>query len=372
MAETETSFTAPDPAETSADQPGIIIYDGETVTLAKLGIKLSLLTIITAGIYRFWGKTNIRRYLWSRVSIVGNRLEYTGTGKELFLGFLIVLAVLFPYGVAVGLLQFAAGTNVALVAVIEMSQYLIILYLIGFARFRARLYRLSRTLLRGVRFGQSGSSGKFALKWMGYLILTFISLGIARPWGDVAIHRYLMTNSWFGGQRFDYEGKARDMLKTWIICLVLMLPTLGLSLVWYAAYKTRYLIGGTSFQNLKLSLLIEFKDLIKIYLTAIAAFLLVVIGVGVISALLFSLFVSAPDVIASATPLAFFLTVLVFGSAISLVFLTHPMLKLIADRFSADGEIDFEKILQSAQEKPGTGEGLADALDVGGGLEVGL
>ncbi len=43
------------------------------------------------GIWRFWGKTRMRRYLWSHTSLSGDRFEYTGTGGELFVGFIIVM-----------------------------------------------------------------------------------------------------------------------------------------------------------------------------------------------------------------------------------------------------------------------------------------
>ena len=51
--------------------------------------RFAFLTIITLGIYRFWAKTKLRRYLWSVVEYDGDRFEYHGTAKELFLGFLI-------------------------------------------------------------------------------------------------------------------------------------------------------------------------------------------------------------------------------------------------------------------------------------------
>jgi uncharacterized membrane protein YjgN (DUF898 family) len=42
----------------------------------------ALLELITAGFYRFWLATDIRRSLWSSTSIEGHALEYTGTAKE--------------------------------------------------------------------------------------------------------------------------------------------------------------------------------------------------------------------------------------------------------------------------------------------------
>ena len=51
-----------------------------------------LLTIVTLGVYRFWATARQRRYLWSRTEVIGDRLEWSGTGKEMFIGFLMVMA----------------------------------------------------------------------------------------------------------------------------------------------------------------------------------------------------------------------------------------------------------------------------------------
>jgi uncharacterized membrane protein YjgN (DUF898 family) len=56
-----------------------------------------LLTIVTLGVYRFWATARQRRYLWSRTEVIGDRLEWSGTGKEMFIGFLMVMAVLIPF-----------------------------------------------------------------------------------------------------------------------------------------------------------------------------------------------------------------------------------------------------------------------------------
>ena len=51
---------------------------------------------------------------------------------------------------------------------------------------------------------------------------------------------------------------------------------------------------------------------------------------------------------------------------------THRLMKLMADRLVIEGDADLSVIIQNAQAMPRTGEGLADALDVGGGFEVGF
>ncbi len=64
-------------------------YDGRAGEVGSIALANSLLGLVTLGIYRFWAKTRLRRYLWSHVSMEGDRLEYTGRGIELFIGFLI-------------------------------------------------------------------------------------------------------------------------------------------------------------------------------------------------------------------------------------------------------------------------------------------
>ena len=45
-------------------------YDGTIGALYWIFIKNLLLNIITLSFYRFWGKTNIRRYAWSHTCLL--------------------------------------------------------------------------------------------------------------------------------------------------------------------------------------------------------------------------------------------------------------------------------------------------------------
>lgn len=66
-------------------------YDGKTGQVYKIWIVTILLSIVTLGIYRFWGKTRMRRYMTAGMMLAGDRFEYTGTGGELFKGFIKAL-----------------------------------------------------------------------------------------------------------------------------------------------------------------------------------------------------------------------------------------------------------------------------------------
>ena len=363
-----------------------ITYDGKAGKLFGMGLKIAILSLLTLGFYRFWGKTHIRRYLWSRISVMGDRFEYTGTGKELFLGFLIALAVLIPLGAAShGIQLFIAGKSPVIQVVVTALQYVVILYLIGYATFRARRYRLSRTVLRGIRFWQTGSNVGYALRMMGYMALTVVTLGIARPVGDIALYRYLMEHTWFGSQKFEFDGRAGPMMGKWILSLLLMPFTLGLSIIWYAAFRMRYLQSQTRYQGIQFSLPVTFGNLLRIYSPyTLVMMVLFAVFCGAIIAVVMPTVMQDQPVDAQSWMQANAMFVygvgiaaafVVFGliaPVLQLVLLTHRFVGLVAERLEFHGDVDLDSIMQSAAERPNSGEGLADALDIGGGLEVGI
>ena len=110
--------------------------------------------------YRFWLTTDIRRFLWANTELTGETFEYTGTARELLLGFLIAIAILVPVYAAFFLLALGLGSLGQLANLIA----LVVLTLLGhYAVYRARRYRLTRTVYRGVRFHQSGSAWHYAV-----------------------------------------------------------------------------------------------------------------------------------------------------------------------------------------------------------------
>ena len=56
------------------------VYEGAAGGVAGIAVRNGVLGVLTLGFYRFWGKTRLRRYLWSRLSFEDDPLEYTGAG----------------------------------------------------------------------------------------------------------------------------------------------------------------------------------------------------------------------------------------------------------------------------------------------------
>ena len=141
--------------------PAPVSFSGNRGEFFRLVTRGAGLELITVGFYRFWLATDIRRHLWSNSHIDGDAAEYTGRGRELLIGFLIALAIIVP----VYLAYFLAGLEAERIRAFASIPLLAFFYLFGqFAIYRARRYRLTRTVWRGVRFWMSGSGWAYAAR----------------------------------------------------------------------------------------------------------------------------------------------------------------------------------------------------------------
>lgn len=203
-------------------------FHGSAGDMFPMVMKGLFLTVVTLGVYRFWYVTNVRRFLWNNSEIDGDFAEYTGRGVELFIGFLIALAVLIPL---YGLLFLAAlymGPGTA--EIINGLSTLAIIFLAQYALFRARRYRLTRTVWRGIRFQQSGSGWAYAWRSLGWALLVILTLGLAYPFMRASLERYKMTHTWYGDQQGGFTATGGQLFKRSIlvwIAFVLLIGGLG-------------------------------------------------------------------------------------------------------------------------------------------------
>ncbi|MEO3434398.1 DUF898 family protein [Inquilinus sp. CAU 1745] len=212
------------------DTAGSVIFTAYRGPLAKLAVKTVLLSIVTLGFYRFWGKTAIRRFLWGNISIAGDRLEYTGTAKELLIGFLIAIVLLAPLFAMPYVLGYLVADE-TLLGLLGSLNTMVLLFLVQVAIYRARRYKLSRTQWRGVRFDQSGRALDYARMAMVSAGVVMITLGLAYPWQRVRLQRYRTGNTWFGDERASLEATATRLMPTWLIVWGLAVATVILSIL---------------------------------------------------------------------------------------------------------------------------------------------
>jgi uncharacterized membrane protein YjgN (DUF898 family) len=194
----------------------------------RLMIRGALLLAVTLGIYRFWLATDQRRFLWGNTDIAGDALEYTGTARELLIGFLIAIAVMIPLYGAFFLAALDAGLLGALSSVLTFG----LLWLFGhFAIYRARRYRLTRTIFRGVRLHQSGSAWLYAVYSMLWWVAIVATFGLAYPWAQATLERYKMNHTHYGDVRGRFAGSGTRLFFHGLIMWLLVMGPLLLGFV---------------------------------------------------------------------------------------------------------------------------------------------
>ena len=213
--------TAPLPADAASsaarknDLTRGLGYDGRLGELWRLWLATTALTLLTLGFYRFWGRTRIRRYLWSRASLLGDRFEYDGTGRELFVRFLLTVAVVLVPLAAIGVALEFSGLEQQTISLATRSEFALATFLSFAGRYFGQRYRLSRTLWRGLRGGLDGNAWSYAFRAVGYILLQILTLGFARPWQYCGLWRYEARNMRLGGRHFEFRGRGREIFWTW-------------------------------------------------------------------------------------------------------------------------------------------------------------
>ncbi|MGN6571926.1 MAG: DUF898 family protein [Pseudolabrys sp.] len=195
---------------------------GRRRTYARLLARGAALLMVSLGLYRFWLMTDVRRFLWASTEIDGETLEYAGTPIELVLGFLVAIAVLVPVyaGFFVAALDLGAiGEMAGLLAFLGLA------VLGQYAVYRARRYRLTRTVFRGLRFTQDGSAWIYAVRAAAWWLATALTVGLAYPFQLASLERYKMRHTYYGALPGRFAGAGWKLfLRGLPMWLMIMAP----------------------------------------------------------------------------------------------------------------------------------------------------
>ena len=192
-------------AEEPAPPPNGARFLGDDQAFWRLLRRGAVLLLLTLGIYRFWLATDVRRSLWNYTEIAGDYLEYIGTARELLLGFLIAIALLVPINIVLFLTTLSSGV----LGQIAGALTLVVLGLLGqFAVYRARRYRLTRTLYRGIRFHQTGAAWRYAICAVFWWAMIGLTLGLAYPWAQASLERFKLRNTHYGNLQGNFVGSG--------------------------------------------------------------------------------------------------------------------------------------------------------------------
>jgi uncharacterized membrane protein YjgN (DUF898 family) len=218
-------FPPAPPAAEPPPLPGVVRFLGPERAYWQLRIRGAALLLVTLGIYRFWLMTDVRRFLWSNTEIAGETLEYNGLATELMVGFLFAIAILIPVYAAIALATLAFDLPEYASGVGGLALFVVFG---AFARYRARRYRLTRTVFRGLRFHQDGSGLLYALFAILWWCLIIVSFGLAYPWAQASLQRYMMRHTSYGKLPGRFAGSGwRLFMRGVLLWIVAMGPLLA-------------------------------------------------------------------------------------------------------------------------------------------------
>jgi uncharacterized membrane protein YjgN (DUF898 family) len=392
-----------------------MIFEGRPDTFLALLVKGALLQIPTFGFYRFWLITRLRRHLWANTRIGADVFEYTGTGKELLIGFLIAIAVVVPIYLAYAILGFIAEEMQAFASV----PLLLVLYLLGhFGAYRARRYRATRTIFRGLRFWMTGSGWGYAFRAVGWGLLSLVTLGLAFPWASASLERYKMQRTRYGSLEGDFVATGWQLAKRawylWVLAVpvplaifvgviikiadsirgpvgaddIAQVAGLGLTSAMLPALLTAPFLlaahagwhaNGIRFGSVAVRSGLGTGAFFGTFVKLFGAMIGLLIVFGIAAALFASAFedqfraiaqgeitVASAGVVVSAV--LGYLALLLGLGVVNRYFVARGLWKMLAASITVSNLSEIDAAVAAGDAASAFGEGLADALDFGGGL----
>lgn len=300
-------------------------FTGRGKTLFFISAKNLLLALLTLGVYQFWGKTRVRRYLMSNLGLQGSSFEYRGTGEELLFGYLkAVTFVLFPLALLFSIAAIIGGDTEV---VLSFFLTILLVYLMFVGRYAALRYLLTRTRWRGIRFFLHGSPWRHGAKVILQGALFTLTVGLSYPFFRNTRLSLLFNNAALGSGRFRYTGRGRDLLAPFVLMILLLPFTLGISWVWYRCREYRYVTRHLSFETIAFDTEIRTASLLWYYVTNLG--------------------------------------LLVMTLGIAYPWTVTRRLRLFERHLMILGELDGESLVQLDISHPATGEGISEMMGSG-------
>ncbi len=340
-------------------------FTGSWREFAPIALTNLLLTVVTLGIYRFWATSRERRYLWSRTDFIDDGLEWTGTGGEMFKGFVVVMLLLLPgilflqFGFQAMVLRGQAG----MAGLIAAALYGGFFYLIGVARYRALRYRLSRTYWHGIRGGGEPGGWGYGLSYIWKTVVGTLPLGLLVPWSTTQLWNERWNAMSFGPHRFEAGADTDGLMGRW---LLLLLSPIVIVLTLIAAVTLFRGSGPQSFAGTLVTGVLfaigSYALFALIGLGYFAAYLRKVMGTLSLGELRFEFTARSKDW------LMLFLGhigIVVVTLGIGFIFLSYRNWSFFIGHLKASGDVELDTLSQSATERTTDAEGLASAFDIG-------
>ena len=182
-----------------------IEFTGDAKEYFGIWISNLVLSIITLGIYSAWAKVRRETYFKNNTKISESSFGYHATGKQIFKGRLIALAVLILINIILVFLPFFGVLFIILVPVILNASL----------KFSARM-----TSYRNIRFNWHGTYWKTFWFLAITPLLGILTLGLLTPLISKSYYSYFARSHSYGTTRFTCQPKVGDFYFAFLVTAV--------------------------------------------------------------------------------------------------------------------------------------------------------
>jgi len=302
-------------------------FHGKGSEYFKIQIVNAILNILTLGLYYPWAKERNLKYLYSKNTFEETPFVFSGTGNEMFKGFIKAFIILLAiYG---AFLYFYLNDSPGWAFLILYGG---IIGLMPLAIHGSYKYRMAKTSWKGIRFGYSGDRGQLMGLFFKGLVLTILTFGIYSAWFTINLRRYVLSNVRVGNARFVYTGNGGDYFWLNIKGYFLTLLTFGIYMFWWQKNQFEFFVN-----NLRLE-----QDEDAVFFTSKAT------GGGFAALMIVNLLI------------------LIFTFGLGYAWVVTRTAEFVVNNIEAKGYYSFESLLQSQQDySDATADDMADLLDFG-------
>ena len=227
-------------------------FNGTGLEYFKIWIVNILLVIVTLGLYYPWAKVRNNRYFYANSTLEDRNFDYHATGKQLFLGYLLAMALFLLY-------MFIQQVSPAGSGIV----FLLFIIALPWIVWRSLKFNMRITSFSNVRFSFEGLLGG---AYFNFLLLPFIFIVLLY---SIPI---LLT---FG------LAKAAGSIATQTILVVVSLLLAGLAVYMLGVLKkknTSYFLNSTRYGQGQFSTELEATKFMKISFKTIGLFLVAVLA----------------------------------------------------------------------------------------------
>jgi len=300
---------------------------GKGFELFKIQLVNLILQIFTLGLYYPWAKANTLQYLYSHTTLQDHPFAFTGTGKQMFKGFIKAM-ILFALIIIVYLIILYNWGPVPGILIL----YVLLLMILPLAIHGSYRYRMANTRWKGIRFGYVGVRSELMKLFLSGIFLTIITFGIYGPWFYMKLRTYIIENVRMGDAHFKYYGKGGEFFVMNLVGYILTIFTLGIYFFWWQRDVFRFFINNTRMYRNEQEIAFQSNATAGGFFSLLFGNLLIT---------LFTLGLGIPWAITRS-------------------------LKFVAENIAMEGDISLDELeQQQAAFSDATGEDMADLLDFG-------